>query len=119
MLGQQPAAVFKRILAGCRGQFVGEAFTEEIILRIADRAPEPDSDDRLVTRPLDLHVGAVVRPILEAFDRRLVHAVLERETGRLKDRWTRDAGRVSDGTGRVVERGTEVHLRGRTIEVPL
>src|SRR5207245_3612449 len=49
-LAEQRTPVLVRILAGQVGQLVDEALDDETVLRRADRAPEPEREDRKSTR---------------------------------------------------------------------
>src|SRR5712691_73610 len=64
LLAEEGAPELVRILARRVRELVDEAFKKETVLRVPDRAPEPDLEAaRLLARVLDMQVGNVVRTV--------------------------------------------------------
>src|SRR6267143_880792 len=69
LLAEEGAPELVRILARRVRELVDEALQKETVLRVPDRAPEPDLEAaRLLARILDMQVGNVVRTVANALD---------------------------------------------------
>src|SRR2546425_11542376 len=76
LLAEEGAPELVRILARGVRELVDEAFQKETVLRVPDRAPEPDLEAaRLLARVLDAQVGNVVRTVANALDAEFVHPI--------------------------------------------
>src|SRR5207245_8918416 len=76
LLAEERAPELVRILARRVRELVDEALEKETVLRVPDRAPEPDLEiSGLLARVLDAQIGNVVRTVANALDAEFVHSV--------------------------------------------
>src|SRR6185295_17887421 len=72
LLPEQRPPELERIFARQVRELVDKALEKETVLRVPDRAPEPDLETaRLLARILDAQVGNVVGAVANAFDAEL------------------------------------------------
>ena len=97
-VGQKFAAKFERILSAGGGEFVDKTFGDESVLRISDRAPEPNGNAGFRQRVFDKKIGDAIFAVGLAFHGTFIDAVFHRAGKKARhDRWADDAALQSDG----------------------
>src|SRR2546422_59400 len=120
LLAEGGAPELVRILARRVRELVDEAFQKETVLRVPDRAPEPDLEAaRLLARILDMQVGNVVRTVANALDAEFVHPVGRQlhEVRAFHDRGRSDASGEERRASALVHAARHPGHRGRAVEV--